>query len=309
MPVELGTLDKLQIQVQWVAEWRRTPNWEIHGITSPYTIIWLIVEGRKTLRAGNQVYQLQAGELVILPPHISISVDKSTADEGTLQHLAIGFDWKVGALDFVKIYQFPYVTNVAGEASHDMLIRTWREVYAEFAGLPRDVVPRDAVQLRGAMPKQDAAAEKDMLFYHVDQAHRFIRYNAYLYQLMALFIQLLRPQLSSFPLPLDARVYEACIFIRAHMGEKVTARDIARHVYISEPHLRMLFRQALGMPPMEYVRQTRIERARELLSMTSCSLKEISEQLGFEDQSQLSRAFRKAEGSSPLAYRRQWQLL
>jgi AraC family transcriptional regulator of arabinose operon len=70
-----------------------------------------------------------------------------------------------------------------------------------------------------------------------------------------------------------------------------------------------LFREALGMPLMEYVRQARISRARELLSMTSCSLKEIAEQLGFEDQSQLSRAFRKAEGLSPLSYRKRWQLL
>jgi AraC family transcriptional regulator of arabinose operon len=298
---DVNLLDKIHIQARWVAEWNRAADWEIHGIVSPATIIWFVLDGRKTLRADDQIHRLEAGDLVILPPHVSISVDRSSVEEGELHHLAIGLDWKAGSFDFVKIYRFPLLLDLLeGEARED-LVELWRGLIADFDGLQRD----EAMTRDGA----DAVEGVNRLFYNVDQSYRLIRYNARLYQLTALFIRLMRPQLPAFPLSLDARVFEACEFIHANAGEKISAEEIARHVYLSEPHLRTLFREALDMPLMEYVRQARISRARELLSMTRYSLKEIAEQLGFEDQSQLSRAFRKAEGLSPLSYRKRWQLL
>ncbi|MCC2684015.1 MAG: arabinose operon regulatory protein [Paenibacillaceae bacterium] len=304
---DVNLLDKIHIQARWVAEWNRATDWEIHGIVSPATIIWFVLEGCKTLRADDQELRLQAGDLVILPPHVSISVDRSPAEEGELRHLAIGLDWKAGSFDFVKIYRFPLVLGPLEGEHREELVAQWRGLVADFDRLQRDeAMTRDVAEDMGGTEGEEGA---NRLFYNVDQSYRLISCNARLYQLTALFIQLLRPQLPAFPLSLDARVYKACEYIHTNAGAKVSAEAIARHVYLSEPHLRTLFREALGMPLMEYVRQARISRARELLSMTRCSLKEIAEQLGFEDQSQLSRAFRKAEGLSPLSYRKRWQLL
>lgn len=297
----VSLLDKIHIQARWVAEWNRATDWEIHGIVSPSTIIWFVLEGFKTLRAGDQVHRLQAGDLVILPPHVSISVERSPAEEGEMRHLAIGLNWKAGAFDFVKIYRFPLVQGQLNGEPREDLVAEWRKLIADFNQLQ----PEGSIIPAGEEDEDGA----HRLFYNVDQSYRLIRYNARLYQLTALFIRLLRPQLPVFPLSLDARVFEACEFIQANAGAKVSAEAIARHVYLSEPHLRTLFREAIGMPLMEYVRQARISRIRELLSMTRCSLKEIAEQLGYEDQSQLSWAFRKAEGLSPLSYRKRWQLL
>ena len=58
------------------------------------------------------------------------------------------------------------------------------------------------------------------------------------------------------------------------------------------------------MTPVEYCRRVRIARARELLEGGDTSQKEITESLGYKDVASFARAFRKAVGSAPGAYRK-----
>jgi AraC-like DNA-binding protein len=80
--------------------------------------------------------------------------------------------------------------------------------------------------------------------------------------------------------------------------------NLARHIYTSESHLRMLFRKTLGISPMDYLQQERMRRTRELLLNTEYSIKEISEKTGFANQNIFSRAFVNLEGISPREYRK-----
>jgi YesN/AraC family two-component response regulator len=54
---------------------------------------------------------------------------------------------------------------------------------------------------------------------------------------------------------------------------------------------------------MEFVERQRIDRARQLLTMTSLSVKEISRQVGYETQFYFSLRFKKSTGQSPKAFR------
>jgi AraC family transcriptional regulator of arabinose operon len=54
---------------------------------------------------------------------------------------------------------------------------------------------------------------------------------------------------------------------------------------------------------MHYVEARRIERATQLLRVTSLSVKQIAEQVGFESPFYFSLRFKKATGISPSAYR------
>jgi AraC-like DNA-binding protein len=60
------------------------------------------------------------------------------------------------------------------------------------------------------------------------------------------------------------------------------------------------------MTPVEYCRRVRIARARELLEEGDTSQKEITESLGYKDVASFARAFRKAVGSTPGAYRKRF---
>lgn len=64
------------------------------------------------------------------------------------------------------------------------------------------------------------------------------------------------------------------------------------------------FRRRVGLPPHAYVIRLRVDRARALLARGE-GITTVAYQLGFADQSHLSRVFKRIVGLSPGAYRRQ----
>ena len=96
-------------------------------------------------------------------------------------------------------------------------------------------------------------------------------------------------------------------YLQEHCFEKIRLADLAERFFINKYYLTRLFRRHYGMTISEYVFQLRIRRAKELLRFSDESLEEIARQCGFYDLAYFSRKFKKAEGSSPSAFRRQWQ--
>jgi AraC-like DNA-binding protein len=275
---ESGTIGEWLVQLHWAAEWQREASWSINKLSSPCTIIWLVLNGSKTVRLDDAVYELEAGNLAIIPPNVSITVHPTPNDALILHHLAVGMTARIGTLDLFDRYRFPRVSPLGDAAARHAIVDCWQRLIAE------------TEQLEG-------------------NELRMIRINELTYRLLDQLIQPLQSGLAAPPATIDPRVQSACQYIRQQLSVKPSMAAISRHVYTSESHLRLLFRKTLGVSPMDYMRQVRVERARELLSATKRSLKEISWMLGFEDQSQFSREFRGAEGISPQDYRRRWQPL
>ena len=63
------------------------------------------------------------------------------------------------------------------------------------------------------------------------------------------------------------------------------------------------FKVITGETPKRYALKIKIERAKELLSHSNLSVGEISVNLGFSNQSHLTRVFRDVVGVPPLEYR------
>jgi AraC-like DNA-binding protein len=63
------------------------------------------------------------------------------------------------------------------------------------------------------------------------------------------------------------------------------------------------FREAFGRPPMGYLKEMRLHRAAELLTMTDLTVKEVADRVGFESRSHFTRAFRAFSGLQPMEYR------
>ncbi|MNI46651.1 Arabinose operon regulatory protein [compost metagenome] len=83
--------------------------------------------------------------------------------------------------------------------------------------------------------------------------------------------------------------------------------ELAQAVNLSPFHFARVFRHATGIPPHTWLMQQRIARARMLLQ-GGCLPLEVATQLGFADQSHLSRQFKQVYGVGPGAYRRARQL-
>ena len=89
--------------------------------------------------------------------------------------------------------------------------------------------------------------------------------------------------------------------LQAQLSAPPSLEELAAAVNLSPFHFARVFRRATGMPPHTWLMQQRIARARALLQ-GGCLPLEVATQLGFADQSHLSRQFKQVYGVGPGAY-------
>jgi AraC-like DNA-binding protein len=92
-------------------------------------------------------------------------------------------------------------------------------------------------------------------------------------------------------------------YIHKYYSKKIKVSEIAEKVHLSESHLLRLFKAQIGISIKDYMTQTRIEQAKKLLKYTQYNIATISEMTGFNDQSHLTRTFKKWVNVTPKVYR------
>jgi len=80
--------------------------------------------------------------------------------------------------------------------------------------------------------------------------------------------------------------------------------ELAREVALSRSVLAERFTHFVGIPPMQYLAQWRMQLAATLLSSTSTSLAGIAERVGYGSEAALSRAYKRWVGIAPAEWRR-----
>jgi AraC-like DNA-binding protein len=103
----------------------------------------------------------------------------------------------------------------------------------------------------------------------------------------------------------DPPVSAALTLLRSQPDGPWTVADLARKVDMSRTAFAARFRELVGEPPMSYLARVRLGHAAGYLSATDKTLRQIAHLVGYDNESSLSKAFRRAFGRSPGEYRRQ----
>jgi AraC-like DNA-binding protein len=93
-------------------------------------------------------------------------------------------------------------------------------------------------------------------------------------------------------------------YLGNNCGDQIQVREASRICGMSESHFMSLFKRVTGLSFVTYFNHFRIERAQALLANTQRPMAEISQEVGFCDQSYFGTVFHRIVGMTPAAYRR-----
>ena len=106
---------------------------------------------------------------------------------------------------------------------------------------------------------------------------------------------------------MDYRVRRAIALAEKYLQRGWSPARLAESVNLSPSRLNQLFKQETGMPPAKYLRELKMQRARELLETTHLSVKQVMARVGVTDESHFVRDFKKTCGLTPARYRERFQ--
>jgi transcriptional regulator GlxA family with amidase domain len=102
----------------------------------------------------------------------------------------------------------------------------------------------------------------------------------------------------------DEAVGRALALMHEKPGEAWTIERLGEEAALSRSVLHERFVHFIGQAPMQYLAQWRMQLAAASLRDTDAKVIEIALEVGYENESAFSRAFKRAAGESPAAWRR-----
>jgi AraC-like DNA-binding protein len=127
-----------------------------------------------------------------------------------------------------------------------------------------------------------------------------------------MFVDLLRRYLDALPDDRrgwlsglrDRYVGRVLALMHARPTDPWTLEMLAERVGLSRSALHERFVQFIGLPPMQYLTQWRMQLASRMLSEGNATLASIALEAGYESEAAFSRAFKRTVGVPPSAWRR-----
>jgi transcriptional regulator GlxA family with amidase domain len=111
----------------------------------------------------------------------------------------------------------------------------------------------------------------------------------------------------ALPAGIDASIRRLVDEIVADPAADHSQAQLARRASVSERHLRRLFATQARTTPGRFVERVRVEAARNLLESSAMPIEAVARQCGFGSAETMRRAFIRALGAGPAAYRQRFR--
>jgi len=107
----------------------------------------------------------------------------------------------------------------------------------------------------------------------------------------------------------DFYVQEAIAYIEKHYHLNISVQDIADYCNLHRSYLNRIFKSVLNITPQQFIINFRIKKACELLAIDDRSIKDLCIIVGYPDQLNFSRAFKREMGMPPQKWREMNRIL
>jgi len=99
-------------------------------------------------------------------------------------------------------------------------------------------------------------------------------------------------------------IKKAMLYVNENYENKHTLDSMSQLLYVSPEYFGITFKKTTGMSFVDYYTSVKMNKAKELMTYLSYSIKETAIKVGYEDYSYFCKLFKKHTGFTPLEYRR-----
>ncbi|MBO9637440.1 MAG: helix-turn-helix transcriptional regulator [Siphonobacter aquaeclarae] len=261
-------------------------QWQYDRVISPFSRMYLITDGEGWVSHNGQKFILKPGYLYLIP---SFTYSRYHCEEYLEQFYLTFFD----------------------ELEEGLSIYEMRPVRYEVPALPHD---RLLFERLLALNPNRAIIEKDPKLYdnrpeilsfnqRADQPlPDYLETNGILLQLFSRFLEGQTDQENRRAQGLH-QLSAVLQFINRNLHDKLTIEQLAEKAHLNVDYFSRLFLSIVGVRPMDYLINKRLERAQLLMMTSRSSLKEIAEQVGIPNIYYFSRLFKRRFQVPPGEYR------
>ncbi len=287
--------DKMEIDILNIERYRVGSEWNHRNINSPYTRLYMILDGKGYVTLNKKEYLLERGYLYLLPAFTNI--DLSCPD--TFLH-----------------YYIHFTTELENGLNVFQMSNFYHKIIAKEHNISESIFDR-LIELNPNLELQERDATKRIYQSILERARKLtveksvsnvIESNGLIRLLLAAFMDKTSGTDNSLVTSGLSKIQPALIYIHQNLDKLITLEDLAKVVDLNPSYLSDVFSKTIGISPIKFINRRRIENAQELLLGTRLTLYEIARKVGFSDEYYFSRMFKKIVGQPPGKYRHMFDL-
>lgn len=259
-------LSNMVVDLNTVASTQCPLNWRRMDDIPSYSKFYYILDGEGYLKIGKQEFYPKPGQLFLMPEGVVQSF--STISANTFLKYWCHFKVRTGSINLFSVINLPYYIDVTDTAYLEQIFNRLLNLKANNGLLTR------------------------------------FKMNTELSLLLSYFLENIpENRITVNTSPYFAHLSRIVEYIETHLSESITISDLAREIHLHPNSFTRLFKAHIGVTPIEYLLNKRIEKAKHLLSTTDISVQEAASAAGFKDQFYFSKQFKKNAGYSPSEYK------
>lgn len=258
-------LQSMQVQLLVAHKTQVSNDWRETDSVPAYNKLYFICEGEGWIRIGNDDYYPKPGQLFLTPAHMKKSF--SAINGRPYLKYWCHFTLTAGPFDLFQWIGVPLCIDVGDTGKMTQLFQEmidWRQ--------QESIVAR-------------------------------LREKALLLEIISCFLEAVPIQVLQHRSEEMNRLNIIQQYVDNHLHTSISIDQMAEAVHLHPNYFIAYFKKHFGVPPLKYVNRKRTDRAKQLLTATPLSIKEIADQTGFNETNHFTKFFRKETSLSPTEYR------
>ena len=263
-------------------------NWESRNMSFPYWRIYWNKSFGGIISFAEKTIELTPNQVILIPPYTAFS---SRLKENTIP--PSGYNLEGGRVG-------------DGETEADLLREgAVLHLFIHFnLGMPYDFI---APQLFSFEVTNELRADLEELTSSLQQnnVQLSVQSSLLIYKIIILAVSQISKEFWNLATT-DLRILNVLREIEDHISEELTNKRLAQVANMAVNSFARVFKDEIGVPPQQFVRERRVQKTSILLHHTSESIEEIARLSGFCDRFHLARVFKEVTSYSPAQYRKQF---